>query len=228
MGISNVTAALKKTVAAHEIVPLDDVVQAINNSLQLAVVAANQAGSLHSEAMNAEHKARKLELDAIGHRLDAARLLSQLRRRVEAEGHDWWKWQEGKFDRSRRDIERLLKIGRSADPEGAAAEERARNAAYQRDHRASSDDATDTIDVSRKERADSWAREAQSRAAFRAKEASERAKEHELRRKLKVEIVNIGFRTIAKTLHTDVGGEKTEMQRLNDVRNQLLAYSRRS
>jgi hypothetical protein len=51
------------------------------------------------------------------------------------EGHNWWKWQWGYFMRSRRDIERLLKIGATLDPE-AAAEEREKNAEYQRKSRA--------------------------------------------------------------------------------------------
>jgi hypothetical protein len=102
MSIPNITA-LKKVVAAHETAPLDDVVRAINIKLNLAVEAANNAHC---------------------HRLDAALMLLSLRRRVEAEGHDWWEWQEGKFDRGRKDTEKLLRIAQAADPEAAAELER--------------------------------------------------------------------------------------------------------
>ena len=103
MGINNITA-LKKIVATQETAPLDDVVQAINIKLNLAVEADNEATH---------------------HRLDAARMLVDPRRRVEVEGHDWWQWQKGKFARSRKDIEKLLRIGGADDPEAAAEKEKA-------------------------------------------------------------------------------------------------------
>jgi hypothetical protein len=104
MNIRNATA-LKKIVADHETAPLDDVVQAINIKLGLAVEADNQASS---------------------HRLDAARMLLELRRRVEENLQDnWWEWCEGRFTHSRKDIEKLLRLARADDPEAAAQKEKA-------------------------------------------------------------------------------------------------------
>jgi hypothetical protein len=100
--ISNITA-LNKVVAAHQTAPLDDVVRAINIKLQLAVTADNTATH---------------------HRLDAGRMLVELRRRVEAECGDWWQWQQGKFARSRKDIEKLMRIANADEPEVAAERER--------------------------------------------------------------------------------------------------------
>jgi hypothetical protein len=114
MGISNVVA-LNKVVASHKTAPLDDVVQAINIKLGLSVTADNKAAS---------------------HRLAAGRMLLDLRRRVEAEGDDWWKWQQGKFTRSRKDIEKLMRMANADEPEAAAKAERTINAEQHRSSRA--------------------------------------------------------------------------------------------
>jgi hypothetical protein len=52
-----------------------------------------------------------------------------LRTRVEAEGGDWWKWQTGKFDRSRKDMEKLMRLASSEDPEAAVEDERTKQKA---------------------------------------------------------------------------------------------------
>jgi hypothetical protein len=115
MTISNITA-LKKAIASHKTAPLDDVVKAINISLELSVTADNKA----------RH-----------HRLNAGRMLLDLRRRVEGEGtNDWWKWQEGKFARSRKDIEKLMRMAKADDPEAAAELERTQTRERVQAHRA--------------------------------------------------------------------------------------------
>jgi hypothetical protein len=101
MGIHNVTA-LKLVIANHDTVPLPELVSAINIKLGLSV-----------ESDNVGHH----------HRLDAGRMLRSLRCRVEAGGEGWWKWQKGKFDRSRKDIEKLMRLAGAEDPEAAAEQE---------------------------------------------------------------------------------------------------------
>lgn len=113
MSIANVVA-LKKIVAAHRTAPLDEVVQAVNITLELAVTADNKAGS---------------------HRLDAGRMLVDLRRRVEDDGDDWWKWQKGKFVRTRKDIEKLMRLAKSDEPEAAVEKERTETRERVRAHR---------------------------------------------------------------------------------------------
>ena len=66
------------------------------------------------------------------HWLDAGRMLLELRNRVEAEGEDRWVWQKGKFRRSRKDMEKLMRMARADDPEAAFEEEKASNAAQHR------------------------------------------------------------------------------------------------
>ena len=96
---------LKKFVRSHDGASSDDLVKAINLKVTLSIFAANEA---------------------YHHRLDAGRMLLELRTRIEAEGGDWWKWQTGKFDRSRRDMEKLMQMARADDPEAAVEEERAK------------------------------------------------------------------------------------------------------
>jgi hypothetical protein len=108
-GIVN-EANLKKLVAEQETAPLDMVVRAINITL-------GSAETCDDNALSCREKAQQC-------RAAAAMMFVTLRRRVEADGHDWWKWQEGKFDRSRKDIEKLLRIASAGDPQAAAAEER--------------------------------------------------------------------------------------------------------
>lgn len=118
MTIRNVVV-LNRVVAVHKSAPLDDVVRAINIKLELAVTADNKA-------KNTEDKIKSLRAEAGNHRLEAGRMLVDLRRRVEAEGDDWWKWQKGKFARSRKDIEKLMRLAKADDPEATMAEHRSK------------------------------------------------------------------------------------------------------
>jgi hypothetical protein len=97
----------------HETPPpsIGEVVIEITNELALADARAKEAKS---------------------HRLVAGRKLVGLRRRVEAEGGDWWAFAEGRFGRSRKDIERLMRMASADDPEAAEANERAKNAEQHR------------------------------------------------------------------------------------------------
>jgi hypothetical protein len=97
-------ADLKRFIKHHEGAAPDQMVKAINISIQLAVGSDNAA---------------------FHHRLDAGRMLLELRAGIEAEGENWWKWQRGKFNRSRKDMEKLMRLARAEDPEAAAEEERA-------------------------------------------------------------------------------------------------------
>lgn len=97
---------LKKFVRNHDNAAPLDLVNAINITLQLAIYADNEA----------HHR-----------RLDAGRLLLALRQKVEAESEDWWQWQKGKFDRSRKDIEKLMRLASADDPEAVIEDERAKH-----------------------------------------------------------------------------------------------------
>jgi hypothetical protein len=103
MGISNVVA-LKEVVSRHETAPLDQVANAINIKLRLG---------------------DQKEHEVHNHRLEAGTMLVSLRERVEAEGLDWWSWAKGRFDRSRKDIEKVMRLASADDPVAAAAKERA-------------------------------------------------------------------------------------------------------
>lgn len=94
---------LKKFVRSHDSASIGDLVEAINLKLNLSIFADNEG----------HH-----------HRLEAGRMLLELRARVEAEGGDWWKWRNGKFDRSRKDMEKLMRMASADDPEGAAEKEK--------------------------------------------------------------------------------------------------------
>src|SRR5262245_12143020 len=96
-------ADLKTFIRRHDDATAGELVTAINIALNEEVSANNEGHYL---------------------RLSAGRMLLDLRKLVTAEGNDWWKWQRGKFDRSRRDIERLIALADSPDPEGAAETER--------------------------------------------------------------------------------------------------------
>lgn len=95
---------LRQFVKSHDGASSHDLVEAINITLNLETLSNNR-----------------------GHhyRLDAGRMLLECRHKVEAAGDDWWQWQKGKFDRSRRDIEKLMQLASAEDPEAAAEEERA-------------------------------------------------------------------------------------------------------
>ena len=97
----------------------DDVVRAIDSKLSLATVADT-----------ASHQ----------HRLDAGRMLVELRTRVEARGDSWWKWHGKNFARSRRDTERLMALALADNPEAAAQEYRDRDAERQRRKRRAATD----------------------------------------------------------------------------------------
>jgi hypothetical protein len=94
---------LKKFVRSHDGASTGDLVEAINLKLNLAMLAHNES----------HH-----------HRLDAGRMLLELRARVEAEGEHWWTWREGKFDRGRKDMEKLMRLASADEPEVAAQAER--------------------------------------------------------------------------------------------------------
>jgi hypothetical protein len=95
--------ALNRFIKSHDGASTGDMVEAINIKLNLSVLADNES----------HH-----------HRLYAGRMLLELRTRVEAEGEDWWTWQKGKFDRSRKDMEKLMRMARADEPEMAAQAER--------------------------------------------------------------------------------------------------------
>lgn len=110
MSISNVVA-LNRVVETCATAGFDDVVQAINIKLGLSVRSDN-------DSIRRREKAESL-------RVEAGQMLVDLRRRVEAEfGNVWWKWQSGKFTRGRKDIEKVMRLAKSDDPEAAAEKER--------------------------------------------------------------------------------------------------------
>lgn len=102
-GIRN-EADLRKFVKHHANATSDQMVKAINISTRLASSCDANAG---------------------GHRLNAGRLMLELRASIETQGEDWWVWQKGRFDRSRKDMEKLMRQARADDPEEAFEEERA-------------------------------------------------------------------------------------------------------
>jgi hypothetical protein len=112
MGIANATA-LKKFIVHHEAASFE-VANAINITLRLA---------------------DQMERGAINRRLEAGRMLVSLRKRVEADGVDWWKWAKGRMDRSRKDIEKLIQIANADEPEVAAEDAAQKNRIHQATHR---------------------------------------------------------------------------------------------
>jgi hypothetical protein len=75
---------------------------------------------------------KKDRLRAVSARRNAARVLGELRRRVEAgeagDGVEWWPWCEENIKRSKRDCYKLLEIDGSPDPEYAEKQAREKNA----------------------------------------------------------------------------------------------------
>jgi hypothetical protein len=70
-------------------------------------------------------------------RVEAGRLLIELRTKVEAEGKDWWPWfRAGRFVRGRKDAEKVIALAQARDPEAAAEEARERNREQQQRSRA--------------------------------------------------------------------------------------------
>lgn len=102
-GIRN-EAELRRFIKSHAHAEPGQMVQAINISLRLSGFAA----------ANAED-----------HRLNAGRMLLELRATIEAGGENWWLWQKGRFDRGRKDMEKLMRMASADDPEAALEEERA-------------------------------------------------------------------------------------------------------
>lgn len=96
-------ADLKRFVKHHANATPDQMVKAINISTRLASMTAATAED---------------------HRLNAGRMLLELRAIIEAEGENWWTWQKGRFDRSRKDMEKLMRQAKADDPEAAFEEER--------------------------------------------------------------------------------------------------------
>ncbi|MCA6097637.1 hypothetical protein [Bradyrhizobium australafricanum] len=87
MAIASIIA-LKQVVSRHECAPLDDVVKAINIKLRLADQNQNEA---------------KI------HRAEAGDMLTALRLRVENDGREWWRFAKDHFDRTRKELEQLMR-----------------------------------------------------------------------------------------------------------------------
>ncbi|SIN88804.1 hypothetical protein SAMN05443247_00475 [Bradyrhizobium erythrophlei] len=88
MPISNVVE-LKQVVSRCETAPLRDVAKAIHIKLNLADQNDNEARN---------------------HRREAGEMLVTLRKRVEADGQDWWKFAKDYFDRTRKELEKLMYV----------------------------------------------------------------------------------------------------------------------
>lgn len=112
-GIRNETE-LKRFVKHHASAKPDEMVQAINISIELSTTAENVADN---------------------HRLNAGKMLLELRADIEGRGENFWKWQVGKFTRSRKDIERLMRYARADDPVSAEREERGKQRERMQRHR---------------------------------------------------------------------------------------------
>ncbi len=84
------------------------------------------------------NKSTHLALKSNGLRVEAARMLVALRVKIEEEGKDWWPFYRdcGGFSHTRKDAEKLLKIGGAPDPEAAHEEEKAETKERMRGHRA--------------------------------------------------------------------------------------------
>jgi hypothetical protein len=68
-------------------------------------------------------------------RIEAGRVLLELRYQIEASGLRWWEYYQDHFARSRRDAERLMQIASAEDPVEAYKAQGARNAAAVAAHR---------------------------------------------------------------------------------------------
>jgi hypothetical protein len=83
----------------------------------------------NTEASRLEDEASKHDEAALDERAQAGVKLVQLRFQVEANGERWWRWfeaNESRFQVQRREVERLLKIGRADDPQAALDDDRAK------------------------------------------------------------------------------------------------------
>jgi hypothetical protein len=110
---------LKRLVNQRKTAPINDLVRAINVSLDLADHEDSTASALQAKAET--------------RRLDAALMLAALRLR---KGKSFWPFALARFKRSRGDLEKLLAVGLANDPEAAEAEARERNRAHQAAYRA--------------------------------------------------------------------------------------------
>lgn len=131
-GIAN-ERELRRFVAdrgSHKSAPIKVLTQAIRISLELADGA---------------------NIKAHHYRLDAGRMFVALRERIERSGKNFWEWRKQHFaDRSRRDIEKLIAMAKSEDPEEAAFAARERDRQYQARHRAKTSAKSTAADISRK------------------------------------------------------------------------------
>ena len=57
------------------------------------------------------------------------------------------------------------------------------------------------------------------------REELKRAEEREAQRKLALQLIDIGYKVLARTLHPDKGGSREAMQRLNAVRDRLKLHA---
>lgn len=108
---------LKRFIKSHAKATPQEMVGAINMSVSFAESSA-------ADAEKSTGVAKKNAADAANHLLNAGRLLLELRACVEAQGHDWWAWQQGKFSRGRKNMEKLMRLAGDVDPEAAFEEER--------------------------------------------------------------------------------------------------------
>lgn len=74
-----------------------------------------------------------------------------------------------------------------------------------------------------RESVDKIAEQARDQANRVAQETLSRREEREAQRQLGLRLIDIGFKVLAKELHTDRGGPKGAMARLNEVRRRLNA-----
>jgi len=56
------------------------------------------------------------------------------------------------------------------------------------------------------------------------REELKRTDERDAQRQLALQLIDIGYKVLAKTLHPDKGGSRVAMARLNEVRNRLTQY----
>jgi hypothetical protein len=111
----NAGAQIKKLMANLDAANNDAIIKAITTKLILAQFSEGEAES---------------------HRLDAGRMLLVLRKRIEGDGGQWWKWYHDHFTRSRKDAEKVMRLASATDPEAAAETERAETRTRVAKHRA--------------------------------------------------------------------------------------------
>ena len=106
-----------------------------------AVTGSTGIRSKHSaeQLVSMAHKlfdlVEKAERKVNGARIEAGRVLLELRGLIEGSGLRWWDYYEERFARSRRDAEKLMSIASAEDQQKALHDANARNAAHQRAYR---------------------------------------------------------------------------------------------